>query len=116
MPFNPPVFPLTPNYGNSYKTIADTNKSQYNEAGIIQRGLKGINPLTKTFNFSVVTDKLDDLEDFLNNYLGKPCKLSFDGGVTVQPEVWRVNSYTQQYFTDGLITFSCEFEQIRRYR
>lgn len=116
MPINPPLFPLTPTFDNSYSTAAKTNKSQYNEGGSVVRGLIGINTLTKTFKFDVATDKISATEDFLTNYLGMPFQMSFDGGTTRQAELWRIAGYQWKYLSPTVRSLSCELEQVRRFR
>lgn len=116
MPVTFPVFPLTPNFDNSISTKASLNKSQYNSGGVIQRGAIGINTLNKTFKFQVNTVKVQQIKDFLAANLGKTFKLSFDGGVTTQPELWRIVEYKWKYYSNEVISLDCEMTQVRRYR
>ncbi len=114
--FTPPTFPLSPNFENAYSAEAKTNKTQYNDGGVIQRELIGINTVRKIFKFEVGTDKITEIEDFFALHLGKPFLLSYDGGLTTQPELWRISSYKWQFYSPTVRGLSCEMEQVRRFR
>ena len=92
------------------------NRTQYNEGGTIKREPIGINTLTKKFKFAVNTTKKEAIEIFLRDNLGKSFQLSFDGSVTIQPEIWRIVEYRWIYHSSEVIGISCEMVQVRRYR
>lgn len=109
-----PLFPLVPNFDNTFTVEANINKSQYGTGGVMKQEPKGINVLSTKWAFNVTTTKVSLAQTFLNTNLGKPIRLPFDSLGTTDGNLYRIIDYKISYVDSVTQNFSCEFKQVRR--
>lgn len=113
MPY--PILPVTPNFDDSWSVKSNTSRGTYGEGGVIQRARKSpLNRQTQTISITINTLDRIAVDAFLTARLGKPYRLSLDGGLTDDGKLYRSMGWNWDLTGLGVASFSAEAMQTRR--
>lgn len=110
-----PIIPITPTWGNPENELADIVKTKYGDAGAERRAAKGINPVSSTFDISVVIVNFAEVNNFLETRRGAPFRLSLDGGITDNRKLYICREWNIVQQGTTAAAFTGKFEQVRRF-
>lgn len=112
---NYPLLPVTPNFDDSWDTKTNTSKSSYGDGGVVSRGRKSpINRSTTSLGIGVNRLDQNTVDAFLVSRLGKPFRVSLDGGLTDDGRLYRAMAWDWELLGVGVASFSAELMQARR--
>jgi hypothetical protein len=113
MPY--PILPVTPNFDDMWNVKTNTTRAVYGEGGVVQRERKStINRTSQSIGIGINILDRTVVDAFLLERMGRPYRLSLDGGSTDDGRLYRSLSWVWDLEGLGVASFSAEAMQARR--